>query len=234
VLKIIIPAAGNGQRFADAGYKEPKPLIKVDRHPMIRLVAKNLQPANVSSETIVIHRLDKKWELPLGLTSLKLSKPTGGAVQTLLAVRGQIGVDEPIIIANCDQLALFKVEDLITVGDVGDGAIVTFPSNKPHHSYVKLSNAATVKEIVEKEVVSNAAVTGIYYFKRAGQFFKACQQVIEEDLKVKGEYYVSSAIQKMIDSGASLYTLDCPSAMLGTPEELQLFELAIKVARNVV
>ena len=43
-LNIVVPMAGRGQRFVDAGYRVPKPLIPVHGVPMIRLVIANLMP----------------------------------------------------------------------------------------------------------------------------------------------------------------------------------------------
>ena len=44
MLNIVIPMAGRGSRFAEAGYVMPKPLIDVFGHPMIEYVTKNIKP----------------------------------------------------------------------------------------------------------------------------------------------------------------------------------------------
>lgn len=44
MLNIVIPMAGRGSRFANAGYKLPKPLIPVHGIPMIKVVIDNLAP----------------------------------------------------------------------------------------------------------------------------------------------------------------------------------------------
>ena len=45
MLNIVIPMAGRGSRFAQAGYKNPKPLIDIYGHPMIEYVVKNITPS---------------------------------------------------------------------------------------------------------------------------------------------------------------------------------------------
>ena len=45
MLNIVIPMAGRGSRFAQAGYQNPKPLIDVYGHPMIEYVTRNITPA---------------------------------------------------------------------------------------------------------------------------------------------------------------------------------------------
>ena len=44
MLNIVIPMAGRGSRFADAGYELPKPLIDVNGKPMIEVVTANIRP----------------------------------------------------------------------------------------------------------------------------------------------------------------------------------------------
>lgn len=211
-MQIVIPAAGNGQRFIDAGYKEPKHLIPVCGTPMVDMVISNILPPGEHEVQVITKR--------------ELTKPSRGAIETIL--QADLDPDQPLLLANCDQLAAFNPTDFVDT-DL-DGRLVVFPSNKPHHSYVEVAGGVIVR-IVEKEVISNLAVTGIYFFKRAADFMEAGQAVIEQDKRVRGEFYVSSAIEQMIRSGKQLGVYQAPSAMLGTPEELQLFEMAVEVAK---
>lgn len=230
-VKIVIPAAGGGQRFKDAGYKEPKPMINVCGRPMIDRVLDNLRPSP-STDYMVITRSEDK----VGIFSehnLTLNKPTDGAVDTILKAEGWVG-NSPIILANCDQLVDFNVLDFIDKS-AEDGSFVTFHSNKPHHSYVGVErDRGIVNRIVEKEVISQKAVTGVYFFKNGRKFMRAARAVMQLGIKVKGEFYTSSVIAAMIEDGDEFNTYDAPTAILGTPEELQLFENAVKVANATV
>ena len=42
MLNIVVPMAGRGSRFANAGYELPKPLIEIHGHAMIECVVKNI------------------------------------------------------------------------------------------------------------------------------------------------------------------------------------------------
>ncbi len=215
MIQLVIPAAGNGQRFKDVGYDQPKHLINVNGRSMISRVIENLRPSQLHTIQVI--------------TRPMLTEPSRGAVETIL--RANLDPEEPLLIGNCDQLVAFDVDKMIDrVRQYNiDGGLVVFKSNKEHHSYVELDDHSLITRIAEKEVISNWAVTGVYYFKRAGDFIEAGRQVIENDERVKGEFYVSSAIARMIESGKKLGVYDAPSAMLGTPEELQLFEAAVAV-----
>lgn len=224
MLTVIIPAAGNGQRFVDAGYPQ-KPLVDVLGKPMISRVIENLRPA-VSNRVVVISRLDDKDIDPLlkdNDVHIQLSEPTEGAVDTILKAKDYF-TTEPVLIGNADQLVGFNVNDFIECAKVLDGSIVTFVSNLPHHSYVTTDMWGVIDSIKEKEVISNRAVTGVYYFRSGQDFLQYANQVINADDRVNGEHYVSSVISRMIAEGLSIATYDAPSAMLGTPMELQLFE----------
>lgn len=232
-MKIIIPAAGKGSRFAEAGYKEPKPMIDVLGKPMLIRVADNVVPEPDEDELILITRQEHDINLNAYEGNgrvLALHNDTEGAVATLLVAEQFVKEDQPIVIANCDQLVDFDA-DLFVDTDL-DGRVVVFPSNKPHHSYVK-TEGDVITEIAEKVVISNMAVTGVYYFKSSKAFFDACRKVIEHDTRTNGEYYVSSAIAELIKSGKHIGVYEAPSTMLGTPEELQHFLVAARVAQTL-
>ncbi len=235
---VLIPAAGNGRRFAEAGYKEPKPMIDVLGKPMVIQVANNVVPDPDNDELVLITR--KEHNVGLGEywgngRVIALDHETGGAVETILEAKPVIDnlhkhEDLPILIANCDQLVDFDVKEFVNT-DL-DGRLVVFPSSKPHHSYVK-TEGDVITEIAEKVVISNQAVTGVYYFKSSKAFFTACQAVIDRDQRTNGEFYVSSAIAEMIGAGRHIGVYEAPSTMLGTPEELQHFLVAARVAKTL-
>ena len=75
--------------------------------------------------------------------------------------------------------------------------------------------------IIEKEVISDIAVSGVYFIKNASKFIEASKSVINNNIRQKGEFYVSSALKIMIEKGLKLGIYYAESIMLGTPEELQ-------------
>lgn len=220
MIHVVIPAAGSGRRFADAGYDLPKPLIDVLGKPMIQRVLDNLQTRERQRVTVVSQIL-----LPTD-AEVVLTEPTLGAVDTLL--RAGIG-DGPLLVANCDQLTSLDMDRF--VDPRGDGCIATFRSSKPHHSYVELNSGGAVREIAEKSVISHHAVAGVYFFRNGKDFLDACRTVVDEHRLVLNEFYVSTAIALMVKRGARLTTMDCDVAVMGTPDELESFLSAAQIAR---
>ncbi len=219
MIQLVIPAAGNGQRFKDAGYTGPKHMIDVLGKPMIERVIDNLKPNDLCTVQVI--------------TKGMLKVPSRGAVETVL--QANLDPEEPLLIGNCDQLVAFDVNAMLNLctSCSWDGALVVFKSNKEHHSYVEVGEDEIIRTIAEKQVISNLAVTGVYYFKRAGDFIEAAEEVIDNNDRYNNEFYVSSAIARMIANGKKLGNYEAPTAILGTPSELQLFEAAAEVSKWV-
>lgn len=223
MIHVVIPAAGDGKRFAEAGYRDPKPLVDVLGRPMIQRVIDNLKPALAGRE----HRVTVLSRVPLpGIDAdVQIIGPTRGAVETIL----QADLDGQLLIANCDQLVTSDWLPPLA----RDGWLLTFPSVKPHHSYVRTDGSGIVKDIAEKQVISRLAIAGVYAFEDGAAFRGAAETVLREDRRVLGEFYVSTVIAELLAGGAEFGTVDCRCAILGTPEELQLFEAAAEVARTL-
>jgi dTDP-glucose pyrophosphorylase len=218
---IIIPAAGEGSRFRDAGYKGPKHLLPLLGRPMVDWVADN------------VHPLDPHGDLHI-ITQTTVGK-TSGAMETirraLVAYPPRAG--EPLVIANCDQLIDYDPEWVLS-GGTGHGLIFTFKSASPAHSYVTKDKRGRITGIVEKpsNPPSEDAVSGVYYFTNAAAITTALKDARALSAGQGQETYFSVAIQNMIDQEYTLYAIDAPTAILGTPEDFQRFETAVSIARE--
>lgn len=221
-LSVVIPMAGKGQRFKDAGYTVPKPLIDIYGKPMIERVVDNFKPKE--GRTLLISRID------LDIAEvLKLDHETEGAVSTVLEAEHLIGREDPMIIANCDQLILnFDLEDFIAKSE--DCSVVTFECDNPHHSYAKVENGL-VTNVAEKEVISTNAIGGVYYYRKAKYFFDGAKKMIEKNLRVNNEFYVSPVFNEIIAMGhtVNIYPIKKEDQqILGTPEELNIFKQKVE------
>jgi dTDP-glucose pyrophosphorylase len=222
-INVLIPMAGDGKRFADAGYAKPKPFIQVKNKKMIEIVVDNITPRDVNKIILVTRSHHNcKEELKnsyYNFNIIELDKPTDGSLQTILCAEEFIKNDK-LILANCDQKIIFDVNDFIRKCENLDGGLITFKSNNKHHSYVTVDENNLITSIIEKEVISNIAVAGVYYFKKGEDFVEASKKVIQNNIRQKGEFYVSSALSLMINQGLKLGIYNAESIMLGTPEEL--------------
>lgn len=241
MLNIVIPMAGRGSRFADAGFTDPKPLIPLGGRPMIQWVIDNIRPARPHRFVFLClaAHLARYPEVPATLRRLApgceiitVDHVTEGAACTVLLARGLIDTRDPLMIANSDQFVEVDIDRYLAAGDAPglSGHIMTFRSDHPKWSYCRLSESGLVTEVVEKQVVSNEATVGIYNFRRGSDFVAAAETMIRRDLRVNGEFYVAPAYNVLIAAGhvVSPCNIERPGrpAMhgLGTPEDYARFQ----------
>jgi len=236
VLNIVIPMAGAGSRFKEAGYTFPKPLIDVNGKPMIQLVIENLKP-NCPHKFIFIcqkehyetYSLNEIFNNLVGRENyecVQLTSMTQGAACTVLTAVEHISNDNDLIIANSDQLIDVKLDDYINFSRNANaqGTIMTFESSHPKWSYARLDEVGNVLEVAEKKVISNKATVGVYYFSEGRRFVEGVQKMIAKDIRVNNEFYVCPTYNELIIDGHRIKTWDILREQmhgLGTPEDLQ-------------
>ena len=231
-MKILIPIAGRGKRFEDAGYSFPKPLIDVNGKTMIQIIIENL---NFNAEHILICQKEhyEKYALKEVLELItenckiiQVSEMTEGASCTALLAKELINNDEELIIAYGDQWINWNNQHFLTFlpDNNADGGIVTFYSTHPKWSFVKLDDEGKVTVVAEKKPISNIATVGIYYFKKGKYFVESAEQMIKKNIRTNNEFYIAPVYNEMIQSNKKI--LHYPIAEmkgLGTPEDLSKF-----------
>ena len=246
MLQIVIPMAGRGSRFAEQGYRLPKPLIPVHGVPMTRLVIENLRPSRPHRFTFICQRAhldDYQLEAHLrgwapGCEVLGIDRVTEGAACTVLLAKALIDSDDALMIANCDQYVDVAIDDYLADMDRRglDGSIMTMKASDPKWSFVGFDAAGAVTTVVEKKVISDEATVGIYNYRHGRDFVRAAEQMISRNLRVNNEFYVAPAYNMLIEAGQKLgvYSIGTEGAGmygLGIPEDLAKFE-ALEVSRR--
>ena len=231
-MNVLIPMAGAGSRFAEAGYTFPKPLIEVGNKPMIQVVTDNL---NIEAHHIFIVQKEhyQKYNLE---TVLKLIKPncsivqvegvTEGAACTTLLAKKLIDNDKPLVIANSDQFVEWNANEVMYAFSTEgiDGGILTFQSTHPKWSYAKKNDSGFVSEVAEKKPISTNATVGIYYYKKGSDYVKCAEEMIKKDIRTNNEFYVCPVYNQLIEKGGKVRTKDIRKMWgLGTPEDLNNF-----------
>jgi HAD superfamily hydrolase (TIGR01509 family) len=229
-LNVLIPMAGAGSRFVNAGYTFPKPLIDVKGKPMIQLVIENL---NIKANYVYVvqkeHR--KKYNLD---TLLNLITPgckivetegvTEGAACTALLAKEYIDNNNPLFFANSDQFCEWDSNEFMYKMNEtdADGGIVSFRATHPKWSFAKIDEQGLVTEVAEKNPISDIATVGYYYWKHGSDFVKYSEQMIEKNVRVNDEFYVCPVYNEAILDGKEIRTFDIPKMWgLGTPEDLK-------------
>ena len=191
-LNVLIPMAGAGSRFEQAGYTFPKPLIDVKGRPMIQVVTDNL---NIKANYIYVVQKDhrKKYNLDTllnlitpGCKIVEVEGVTEGAACTALLAKEYIDNDKPLFFANSDQFVEWDSNEfLYKMNETeADGGMVTFKATHPKWSFAKLNSEGLVTEVAEKNPISDTATVGYYYWKNGSDFVKYAEQMIDNNIRV--------------------------------------------------
>jgi NDP-sugar pyrophosphorylase family protein len=247
-MNICIPLAGRGQRFVDAGYKDPKPFIPIKGKPMIQWVIENLDftDQEMAFTFIVQKEHCEKYKFDSRIINIiencygsrvanrtniiQIDYITEGAACTVLKARNIINTEEDLLIANSDQYmnwssSLFE-DGLIQTN--ADGCIPVFHCTHPKWSYAELDAKGNVVRVKEKEPISTYATTGLYWFKYGSDFVWAADEMINKNIRVNNEFYVCPVYNELIiPKNKKITVFPIPTfAMhgLGTPEDLEEFK----------
>ncbi len=242
MINIVIPMAGEGSRFSKAGYRKPKPFINVDGKPMIVRVLENL--TYFDARYILIARkehmaqeaeLVKQIEQEYNAVFIPIEKLTEGTACTVLYARKYINNDEPLLIANSDQIVDMSISDFINdcKDRKLDGSILTFidKHKDPKWSFAKIDKNNLVTEVKEKVAISECATVGIYLYSKGRYFVDATIDMIIENERVNSEFYTCPTYNYAIRENAKIgiYNIDFRQMHgIGTPDDLNIYLEKIK------
>lgn len=232
-MNIIVPMAGRGSRFADAGVTTPKPLIDIQGEPMLRWALKSITGidyARLIFITLQEHDAEYgvvKWlQDTFSADVIALPDVTEGQLCTVLAARDAINRDEDVLIISSDTYVVSDLGRHIADRDPECAGIISV-ANMPgdRWSFARTDEAGRVVEVAEKVRISDHASTGMYYFTNGCQFVEVAEDMIRREEKTRGEYYVIPVYQKYIARGW-LVTISEVNKMwdMGTPDALAAFK----------
>ncbi len=231
-MNILIPMAGAGSRFEQAGYTFPKPLIEIHGKPMIQKVVENL---NIDGRYIFLVQKEHyenyalNYLLPLiapGCEIIQVDGVTEGAACTTLLAKKFINNDTPLITANSDQFIEWEwdTEDCWSQAFDSDGGMLTFKATHPKWSFAKVGEDGYVSEVAEKKPISDNATVGVYHWAKGSDYVKYAEQMIKKDIRVNKEFYVCPVFNEAIEDGKKIKSVPIRTMWgLGTPEDLRYF-----------
>jgi NDP-sugar pyrophosphorylase family protein len=238
MLHLIIPMAGKGKRFSDAGYSKPKPFVDVNGQPMISRVLNNMPRVDVvwficledHAPYLEQMSLDYDFEQstlypdPPKSVRMSIDAVTEGAACTVQLALKEIPLDDEVIIANSDQWLDWSPEHFLDyVRREGvDGAIPTFHAQHPKWSFAHVQEDGKITGVVEKIPVSNHATCGVYYYRHCIDILNAIDAMVSKNIRTNGEFYLAPAYNEMILSGKYIANYPVPKMYgMGTPEDLE-------------
>ena len=151
---------------------------------------------------------------------------TEGAACTTLLAKEYINNDNPLLIANSDQFIEWNSDWFYyeTNQNKSDGIILTFNDNNSKWSFAEIDDNQNVIRVAEKEVISNNASVGIYYYSKGSDYVKYSEQMINKNLRVNNEFYICPVYNEFINDNKKIKIFKIDKMWgLGTPEDLNYY-----------
>lgn len=240
-LHIVMPMAGEGSRFAKAGWTTPKPLIELRGIPLFQRAIGSVAIDGVEMKYSFIVRqehidnqhIDRliKDILPSARV-FSVLKTTRGAVETCLVAEPAIDDEDAVVVMDCDlEFRSRRYNELVAAAlavpadEADGGALVSFESDNPRYSYAQVDDEGRVLRTAEKEPISSHALCGAYFFGSGKDFKRIAHQLIDDGTHGKPEFYVSLLYNYLLAEGkvVRLATME-EYYSYGTPEELKNFQ----------
>ena len=228
-MNLIIPMAGRGARLRPHTLMTPKPLVPVAGSPIIERLVTDLSSGLHKPFDQIAFVVGEPGEMAIAqLKSIadrvgsnarfyRQDRPLGPAHAIHCAAESMNG---PCIIAFAD--TLFKAD--FDVDFENDGLIWVHKVEDPSaYGVVTISDHGIISSFEEKPetFVSDLAIVGIYYIREGAVLKDQIQYLIDNDIKDKGEFQITSALDLLRNKGINFKTaevqewLDC-----GTKEAL--------------
>jgi glucose-1-phosphate thymidylyltransferase len=210
-MKIIVPMAGMGKRMRPHTHTTAKPLLPIAGKPIVQRLVEDL--AAVAGEPVeeVAFVVNPAFGVKVENELLEIAKRVGakgsihyqevalGTAHAILCAENAL--NGRVIVAFAD--TLFRAE--LKLDKDCDGVIWVNKVEDPRpFGVVKLDGDGIITEFVEKpqDFVSDLAIIGIYYFADGERLRKEMQYLIDNDIKEKGEYQLTNAMENMKRKGA--------------------------------
>lgn len=252
-MHIIIPMSGVGQRFVDAGYSDPKPLISIDGKAIIEHVC-SLFPGEDKFTFICNSMHLEETNMRAILMGIKphaniveIPPHKKGPVYAVTCIQDLIDDEDEVIVNYCDFGTYWDYNDFLkhTRERKADGAIPAYKRFHPH--MLGTTNYAFMRddkqwmlEIKEKEPftdnrMNEYASNGTYYFRKGAFVKKYFHELIEKDINLNGEFYVSLVynLLKVDDLQVSIYDVQ-HMLQWGTPQDLEEYNMWSKYFNHVI
>lgn len=242
-MHLIMPMGGAGTRFFDKGFECPKPLLELLGKPFFYWATQSiLKSIPVESLTFVVLQehidrfaIDQKiLEYYPQARIVVLPKVLPGAVLTCLAGIEGLEASASVLFNDCDHaFGASKLASFLKEGNGADGALLTFHSQEPKFSFLAYREDGFVSHTVEKQVISNDAICGAYYFRTMGQFRQAAERYLR-NCSYK-EFFLSGVYNELIAQGGRVRGLPVDFHIpFGTPEEYSAAEQEDSLLRRLL
>lgn len=254
-MKILIPMAGAGSRFSEAGYTVSKPAIPTyDKRtgkllPMV--VCATLDLPEVSPDGSNVIYVDRDFHKANGTEKaiikcfprslfITVDHLTEGQACTCLLAESLIDNGEELLIAGCDNGMEINHHKFNKLREEADMLVFTYRHNEavlinPNaYGWMKVDEGDNIIETSIKKAISDNpmedhAVVATFWFKHGSIFVEAAKKMIREDDRINNEFYVDQVAEHVLELGykAKVFEIDRYIGW-GTPKDYEEYQLTFE------
>ncbi len=245
-MRAVIPVAGIGTRLKPHTFTTPKVLLNVGGKPMLGHILDKLLEEGVHKATFVIGHLGDQIKdyvireypsIKADFIEQKKMEGLGHAIYTAIPTFD----DKEIFIILGDTVFDVNLKDVFKNKQ---SALGVKKVDDPSRFGVAVLENGYIKKLVEKPttLVSNLALVGLYYIANSDALIKSLNNLVQKDIRTKGELQLTDALQMMLDDGEKIKTFDVngwydcgkPETLLSTNKFLLDKKSLTKKFNNVV
>ena len=250
-MNILIPMAGTGSRFAEAGYTISKPAIPTydkrtgKKLPMVVCATLDLPEVKEDGSNVIY--VDRDFHKTNGTESaileffpkarfITVDHLTEGQACTCMLAKEYINNDEPLLIAGCDNGMEINAEKLYKYADESDVLVFTY-----RHNEAVLANpnaygwmivdendnitGTSIKKAISDNPMEDHAVVATFWFKKGSIFVEATEKMIAENDRINNEFYVDQVAKHVLDLGYKAKVFEINRYIgWGTPADYELYQ----------
>lgn len=241
-MQLVVPMAGLGKRFADAGYTLPKPLIPVAGVPMVVRVVRDLPPASrivfvCHPDHVAHHHVDEvlRSHFPGCAVVVAPGLTEGQACSVRLAVP-HLDPGEGVLVAACDNTHVYDATEFRRLAAGSDAVIWTYRGEprvlaNPHwYGWVEAgpdrrASRVSVKVPISATPLRDRVISGTFWFRSAGMLRDGIDELVALNRRVNNEFYLDAVLGLQVERGRRVFAFDVDKYIgWGTPDDLEDFE----------
>ncbi|MDW7727607.1 MAG: sugar phosphate nucleotidyltransferase [Candidatus Methanoperedens sp.] len=221
-MKVVIPAAGAGKRLFPHTFTKPKPMVYIAGKPIIGHILdrmKDLEPEEVilvvgyKKEQIMSY-IDRNYSGTFNIKYVNQDEQLGLA-HSVYTARNELG-DSEIMIALGDMIFKAGYSDFyrqyMKNGDCSASIGVREVDDPTKYGIVELEGKC-IKRLEEKPLnpESNLGIAGVYFIKKTQVLLSIIGEMIDKNLRNRGEFQLTDALQEMVNRNLKLKTFQVSS-----------------------
>lgn len=242
-LQVVVPMAGEGKRFQEAGYQTPKPLLPVSGVPMCVRAVQDLPAAErhvfvVRSEHVRAHGLDQV--LRQYFPQCRIVTVAGGTQGQACTVRlagPELEPDWPVVVAACDCSHLYDPARLTAIlADPtiacavwtyrGEPRVLVHPQ---HHGWARVDGdrllEVSCKRPLSERLLDDHVLSGFFSFGSARRMLQGIDELVASGQRINNEVYLDSLPNLLIARGLRVVVFEVDKYIgWGTPTDLEQYE----------